>query len=162
MFWITNEGGDLLGLAYGPRSVVGPDPDHQFVPSSSGHLVEELQALLASLWVEDARFQQCTVPNWSGRRIELHVIASIWNKPMQFEIEVASECHEAKPTPVWRTVPSPSYLCSARQGCDLSQLKCSACGPSLRRRPHSGSCHRCWSARRSTGPVEWVCLLKKK
>lgn len=83
ILWITNKGSNLFGIAYGPHSIIGPDPDHQFVPSSSSHLVEELQALLPSLRVEDTWFQQCTVSNWSGGCIKLHVIASICNKSMK-------------------------------------------------------------------------------
>ena len=50
----TDNGVDLPDTAYDPRPVIGPDPYHQFVSSWSGHLVEELQALLVSLGIKDA------------------------------------------------------------------------------------------------------------
>lgn len=47
----TGYGMDLFHTTYSPCPIISPDPDHEFVPSSSGHLVEELQALFVSLGV---------------------------------------------------------------------------------------------------------------
>lgn len=76
----TNDGVDFAGTAYSPCAIISPDPYHQFVPSLSRHLVEELQALLVSVGVDDTRLQQGTVANCTRGCVELHEVASIWKE----------------------------------------------------------------------------------
>lgn len=49
----TDNSVDLPDSAYSARPVITLDPYHQFVPSGSTDLVEELQALLISLGVKN-------------------------------------------------------------------------------------------------------------
>lgn len=76
----TNNGVDFPGAAHSPCAVISPDPYHQFVPSCSRHLVEELQALLVSVRVEDTRLQQGTAANCTRGCVKLHEVASIWEE----------------------------------------------------------------------------------
>jgi len=76
----TCNGVDLLDTAHSSGPVVRPDPYYQFVPSCSGHLVEELQALLIPLGVEDTRLQQGAASRFAGRCVKPHEVARIWNQ----------------------------------------------------------------------------------
>lgn len=73
----TRDGVDFLDTADVSRAIICPDPYDQFVSGQSIHLVEELQALLFSLWVEDARLQNSAVSSWARGRVKLHVVARI-------------------------------------------------------------------------------------
>lgn len=73
----TSDGVDFLDTVYVSRAIIRPDPYDQFVSERSIHLVEELQALLLSLWVEDTRLQNGAVSSWARGRVKLHVVARI-------------------------------------------------------------------------------------
>lgn len=68
---------DFLDPVYVSCAIIRPDPYDQFVSGRSIQLVEELQALLLSLWVEDPRLQKGAVSSWARGCVELHVVARI-------------------------------------------------------------------------------------
>lgn len=74
---LTKNGMHFFQLANCPCTVVHLEPDHQPVLHTASHLVEELQALLFSLWVEQTGLQQSRLLCLPRGGVNMHVIPSI-------------------------------------------------------------------------------------
>lgn len=74
---LTKNSMHFLQLAHIPCTIVHLEPDGQPVLHTASHLVEELQALLLPLWVEQTGLQQGRLLGLPRGSVHMHVIPSV-------------------------------------------------------------------------------------
>lgn len=84
VYRLTLKGFNFPHLANISSPIIFLSPDDQLVRRASWHLIEELEALLSPLGIQDSRLQDCHLFRISRAGAEVHGIASICQQSRQY------------------------------------------------------------------------------